>query len=209
MHNYKIPSTTGYPETIVYDSFSDALAIVNDRINMHLDDLLEGWITTPSAAKNKYSVENRTKFYLDCLGYLLLQSSHSATQDYGIMSLYKEQSKRSRELPSDFSESSMKMSQPKKRSHERDQFVYVKNQLKKYPRNSDVRYLTVDTANVFDLDGTKWKIDESVQQYQGKRVRDDTLYDMSKIIVLTEPSGEKFFFDERFDPIEPNLVYPV
>jgi len=207
MHNYKIPSATGYPETVVYDTYANAEKIVCDRVKRHSAELENGWLTSSAAAKNKFNIENRVKFYLDCLGYLLLQASHSANQDNGITSLYKEQSKRNRELPHDFVETDFRVQKQKRPQETGDRFAYVQSQVSKYDRNAEIVYCTVDTDNVFTLHGQEYRIDESVAQYQGKRVNEDMLYDMSRIIVLIEPDGSKRFFDENFDPINEELIY--
>ena len=209
MHNYKIPAFTDCAQMVSYDTYEDALKIVANVVNTYSDDLNKGWLTSASATKKKYDIENRTKFFLDCLGYLLLQASHNANRNSGVTSLYKERARRDRELPHDFQDDSFIPEIPEERLISVRPVRIRKDRPYEIPdlKTVDVTYCTVDTDNVFYYDGMYYVIDQAVDEYAPKHVGSDLLYDMTRVIVTkSRQSGELEFFDEHWKPISRELV---
>lgn len=70
--------------------------------------------------------------------------------------------------------------------------------------------------NVFEFDGSKYRIDDSVEQYQGKltkmnrkKVPDmEVRYEMDKILVF-EQDGKRYYFDQKIDRIDNDLIHAI
>lgn len=68
-------------------------------------------------------------------------------------------------------------------------------------------YPSVNTENMFKLNGHSYKINDCVSCYSGKQVgTDDILYDMDKIICAVCPDGRTYFFDMNMDIIPNEFI---
>ena len=71
-----------------------------------------------------------------------------------------------------------------------------------------VTFATVDTDGIFVHGGSRYRIDNSVEQYKPVRTAVGLLYDMDKIIIVTA-GGEPAFFDMRYDMIPREKIIRV
>ena len=70
--------------------------------------------------------------------------------------------------------------------------------------------------NVFEFDGSKYRIDDSVEQYQGKltkmnrkKVPDmEVRYEMDKILIF-EQDGQRYYFDQKINRLDNNLIHAI
>jgi hypothetical protein len=71
----------------------------------------------------------------------------------------------------------------------------------------------VNTENEFEFDSKKYKIDNTVKQYQGRIIRDrhgeeDIIYDMDMILCY-EQNGKQFYFDQNIDRIKNEHIQQI
>lgn len=215
-HDYKIPSLNGGGEVIRYDTFQDASNAVDGVIAASKDAIESGWLSTPALSKNKFNIENRIKFFLDCLGYLLLQAAHLANQSNGVISLYKESAKREREVPHDFSgeapppsllrtdsEQDIKVKPVKPKTKTKS---YRIRKLKEfYGSEARFAFARVDTDNNFCHDGYCWHIDQDIEQYKPTVLKDDVLWDMDQVMIVDTADG-RYYYDMNYEPIPSEAI---
>lgn len=208
--NYKIHYPDGTSETVWYETYEDALKIVNDRLKTWENYILTGWI---SNTFKPFCAEHKVKFFLECLSYLLLQSDHKANRSNGVISKYKDSENRIKELLLRFQEDDeLKVNYALVNKHNGKYKTKRSDEAKKIIKelkNSDVSYCRVDTDNVFVFHGVKYKIDQSVSQYGYVITSTGERYYAMDCIVVVVKDGNKYYYDSDYKPIDSKLICHV
>lgn len=67
-------------------------------------------------------------------------------------------------------------------------------------------FCRVDTDNCFEYSGIRLCIAEHVEAYRPKQTLEGLLYDMDQVLVVEATNHERYYYDQRIAPIDPDHI---
>lgn len=224
--NLVLPSANVYKIRVQDDA--ERRKVVDTLCRQWADYCNSHWLSENH--EEPYCGENRVKRFLDGLGYFMMLND---TKDTGIVTEYKAQVHAAKEIPvsacpaavqdvfyasgaaeapdtiPDPLPTTTKPKYPRRTERYRTKSDRL-HEFEKAFKPREYQYATVDTDGWFEYEscGRKIKlhVSDKCQQYAPKRLKDDVLYDMDKVIVAivkeNEHSEHVYFFDMNFEAID-------